>query len=81
MLKKSTGPAKPADLLRKNDNPLARAQSAKTAKAAKSGASDAAEPAAEDGDCTCGAEVGKKLEALGGKAKTAAKAGDDYGDE
>jgi hypothetical protein len=59
-MKKSPGPARPADLLRKPANPVQKSASAK-------GKSTSTAPAssADDGECTCGAEVGKQLEALG----------------
>ena len=59
-MKKSSGPARPADLLRKPANPVQK-------KSTAPGKSASAAPTSDAGDdaCTCGAEVGKQLEALG----------------
>lgn len=59
-MKKSPGPARPADLLRKPANPVQK-------KSPPKGKSASPAPA-DEGECTCGAEVGKQLEAAGAGA-------------
>jgi hypothetical protein len=63
VMKKSSGPARPADLLRKPANPVQKKSTAQK--------SSESAPPADDGECTCGAEVGKQLEALGANTPAA----------
>lgn len=73
-LKKSPGPGKPADLIRKPAPPVSR----KKASSEKSAATSSGGAGASDEGCTCGAEVGKQLEALEAADAPQKKAEKDY---
>ncbi len=63
-LKKSGGPSSPADLMRKPAAPITNSR--------KAGGSKKSAEAEDTGECTCGQEIGKQLEALeaGGGGET-----------
>lgn len=71
-MKKSPGPSKPADLLRKSTPPVASGSRRKSAE--PTGAATSAKSSPDETDaCTCGAEVGKQLERLEASSGAPAK--------
>lgn len=68
MLKRSAGPSKPSDLTTQHRPPVSAKKAAASKQAAQMGKAEekpAASAPADEGECTCGAEVGKQLEKLG----------------